>query len=347
MASPYCGTYAFTGGTANYDCGPTSVFNSVEFIADLYASEGLAPPQEGPVTITATDYILSSGAATSEPTSEPSLSGGTAISNVPVQTSSPTNSSGAITSTKKKGISSGAIAGIAVGIVIVILAIVAGFVIFWLRKRRQQRRAAAGPGNQGPGMNQVVPTNPATPSGPMNPNAAQGAYNPQSPTPTYSTAGQAGQGANPNLMGYQEGAAPQYYDSKPPLPQEPVRCSSHPTVSEVDGQDAYKGPTSPSVTEVDGRSSIAVPNQTPDAISPVSANSGGRQQSYGFGQGQQAPPMSPMRSELSSTGSFSRPETTQHSYSQLAGSPPEGIYEVSGTNTGPVNHAYELPNERH
>ncbi|KAK4692670.1 hypothetical protein P7C71_g4577, partial [Lecanoromycetidae sp. Uapishka_2] len=245
-ATPYCGTYAFPGETSLFDCQVTSApIYPVEFLNDYYITaigstlaSNSASASLGAAVTSASSDIPSASATTN------SFSGSTYNSD-----NTGNNNEGS-----SGGLSPAAIHGIAVGVAIGGLAIIAIIVFFCARARKRRRIARA-----------------------SRPNIPPPAMQQQGPPPAYQAPPKAFDGYQSVPQQDQQQQYPQYAPFEPtqtayqPPPGAPSTLSPQPTGAseprfstanasimtpqspEIDGrQSYYKAPTSPDVREVDG-----------------------------------------------------------------------------------------------
>ena len=366
---PYCGTYAFAGGTHLYNCQSAFMLAaSVEFLNDYYVtaiSSTLATPSvahfAGASQSSGSSSALSSeslSASASSSSSAPfSFSSATPISfTTPNYLTTPTYTSSNSYS-QSSGISSAAIGGIASGVSVGV-AVVAGLIVFFcLRKRRRTRNAqslATARANF-PAPSQSPPVQQEQ----VYPKTVEGG--------TYQTVPEQQEQPAPQYPATQFGkAAPEYpadqagfYSPPPPQAQGslPVNHEQRPfsaaastlsptNASEIDGHtgDYYsKAPISPAITEVDGGRFVgpmhtgSTPTPAPSAghvPSPVheAPPSGGNGPVY------EAPPPGgngPVYEAPPSSGGYEAPPPS--------GGGPGPVYEVG--NTPQYQGPWEMPHE--
>ena len=141
---PYCGTYAFPGGTTNFNCGASLMpIQDVEFLNDYYVTAIGSTLVSDP---TINPFAYTPSVSLNQQTVTPTITG-TASS---IVTSSPSqlgSSSGSGSSTTSfpshSGLPKGAIAGIAAGAVILGLSVCSIAAFCCIRARRRKRVAAA------------------------------------------------------------------------------------------------------------------------------------------------------------------------------------------------------------
>ena len=266
---PYCGTYAFYGGTHLYNCQATSDFSAetVEFLADFYLTaigSTLAPSSEpfGFDRASATRYITLS----SSPSSVPSSTSSSSVSHHLTQD---------------------VVRGIAIGVSVGVCAIF--ILVAWLivRKRRQNRMKRASRPNLPPAYTPAAGAPPPSMQ-------QQGIYQsvPQQdqlypPTQAgYYTTGK--DDVNTSTAALSPGSPPQAQGQQRHSIPNTALLSPSSTQGHLPGSDYYKGagPVSPTITEVDGADrplpeadgvqrplSSMSPMQT-GGISPISTDGG-------------------------------------------------------------------------
>ncbi|KAI9813792.1 MAG: hypothetical protein M1827_003582 [Pycnora praestabilis] len=356
---PYCGTFAFNGGTNLYNCDTTTgTISSVEFLADYYATAAAGSSiNGGPLSYTATAQTLTSQTAASSGTSA-SASGGTVIGPLSSSSAASTTNSGNNNNDNNSdndddneeqsgssGLSGGAIAGIAIGVVVVIGAIIAGLLTYCLIKRRRRRRALLQnnqppTGPQQPPMQQAFgATGPQNGPGyapvPQQPQQQQGYFPPtQPPNGQQSTAygapfyGQDGKTAPPMGSPPQQEGPPLYSPGASELGGAAIvgagaGAGAGAGIGAANDYYNNKGSSSPTATEIDGNG-VVPPSRV---VSPLSE--------MHTGNGVQQGMMSPMATGSSAGGLH-------------GGAPGQGqVYEVSGANAGPVQDVFEMPGSRH
>lgn len=134
---PWCGTYGFAGGTYLFNCESTAgLLTSVEFLADWYSSIGSTLTKD-------IDYASES---TESQSTERSTAKSVRSSATPTGSRSPDSTSTgpaiiiATSVADRRVLSGGAIAGIAVGGAIVLVAIAAGIIVACCYRHRRRRR---------------------------------------------------------------------------------------------------------------------------------------------------------------------------------------------------------------
>ncbi|KAH0542435.1 hypothetical protein FGG08_003190 [Glutinoglossum americanum] len=127
----FCATFAFSGGTVNYNCASESGISSpVSSLIDVLATASGWGTNAlgGPLTIPTASFSFSI------PSGNPGHSSAAGAS---------ATSSSSISSSKSSGVSAGVIAGIVVGAIAIIGAIVGALVVFCFLRSRNRKTAAA------------------------------------------------------------------------------------------------------------------------------------------------------------------------------------------------------------
>jgi hypothetical protein len=280
ISLPYCATYTFASGLVNYNCDSQSgVISSVAFLSDV----GTGTPSVPSLTFPTSSFTF-----TSSSTSTSSSSSSTSSSGSGFQFSSSPQPS------HKKSVSSGAIAGIVVG-VIAIIGLIGALAAFFLLRKKPNTAAAAAPVPQ---MQQQQPPPPPQP---------------QYQTPQYQTPPVAGaypppqqqQYAPPQQGPYFAGAQPvpattSYYDTKPPQPNDippqyqPNTQSPQPTQQEyqpfnpvgaVGASQPRDSIAKPSklVPEISGTEVAGGPSRVTSPVSVIGNGHPGNKQGYEVG----------------------------------------------------------------
>ncbi|KAL8731230.1 MAG: hypothetical protein Q9181_004373 [Wetmoreana brouardii] len=319
-AFPYCGTYAFTGGTRLYNCESTSalIASSVEFLADYYltAISSTLAPSTDPFAFTRAPASTSTSATYSSYKSDVTSSGG--------------------------GLSAEAIRGIAIGVSIAVCVIFILLAVFVVRRRRANRMKRASQPNlppaYTPGAAMQQQTNQAYQPVPQHDQSyptTQTGYFPPAPGKDGATVT-----PQPALSPGQDSNHQQRQSVASTALLSPPSEHGHGSIAGRDSVYKNNGPTSPTITEVDG---TGRPLPEADSIQRPSSSH----------QGMVSPMLSGSNggSPLHFMQQYGNPNQTQQQQQQGQSPvhngyvpPHPGTHEVA--HTQPYMGPYEMPHER-
>ncbi|KAL8704148.1 MAG: hypothetical protein Q9201_002698 [Fulgogasparrea decipioides] len=321
-AFPYCGTYAFPGGTRMYNCRDTSaiIASSVEFLADYYitAISSTLAPSTDPFSFTRAPASASTSTTYHGYTSDDTSSGG--------------------------GLSAGAIRGIAIGVSIAVCVIFILLAVFIVRRRRANRIKRASQPNLPPAYTPGPPMQQQTnqvyqpvPQHDQSYPTTQAGYFPPAPGKDGATAKPQpalSPGQDPNHQQRQSVASTALLS--------PPSEHGHGSIAGRDSVYKNNGPVSPTITEVDG---TGRPLPEADSIQrPTSSHQGMVSPMLSGSNGGSPPP--PGGHVMQQYGNLNQtPQQQGQSPVHNGYIPPHpGTHEVA--HTQPYMGPYEMPHER-